>query len=676
MKRIIIIFYLFAFAFCLQSQDLNEQWFFTSSGDYPLPNFAIDTTQIPPTPFTASWLYFAGAPSAKGQFARMLGNDDSQYGLGLVNATTDSFHIHIEAYFTATGKHIFGKSSNGATGWYMTIGNNIGAWIVEFFMSGKGYIAIDTVASNDSTWKAYDIYYKKASTTLDAYVDGVRYVHNTSYSHTASAHSYSFSLGAWGLQNSVADTGQQISANYFKGGLKAPVITRYSGNRDTTYTFNFPGYGQNVYCNITSNGTYVKGYYEYDRSGYAQVAPYTQSPHMTLGLFPSNDPKDPLWVNTGTAPSYIVPLGYGVRTYGIATGSAMNNESYTNGECLWRTNFTGQGESTFVVIGGTFNTVNQSNQVLMGDSAFYIAKYNINSGKWTAIKNSQKPNTGVHGLCQWDSSLIVAGSFDSNKTILKTKGVSRFDGTNYTSLDSGINGIGVRVRVIDDTLYLGGTFDKSGNTTLNNAGRMARGGEWRAFGTGFSGIVYDFIKFQGSIYAVGLFKTANGVTVNSFGKWTGLTFTAVGRGLKLNSGAIGIAYCMAVYKNELYIGGLFDSANGVACKNLVKFNGSTFTAIGSFTMGTGQADIVELAVDSTYNHLYGIGQFTRLNGRITRAGFTYDGTNFGALPPMDMRPEGLVIANNQTSNIRYFFMGDFESVYGKNVGNIFELIKP
>ncbi len=645
-----------------------------SSGSYPLPTFAIDTTQAPLTPFTSSYLYFAGAPSARGQFVKHMGSNDTQYGLGLVNATTDSFHVHFEVYFKATGRHVFGKF-NGGAGWFVTIGNNLGAWMVEWYMSGKGYSAIDTVASNDTTWKTYDIYYWKSSTTLDAYVDGVRQVHNTSYTHSASAHSYSFALGVWGALNTVADTGMS-AGTYFYGGQRNHVITRYSGGRDTTYTFQYPGFGQNLYCNVTSNGSYVKGWYDFDRSGYSQVESMLVSPHMTLGLYPSNDPKDPLWVNTGTAPSWIVPLGYGVRTYGIAIGSAMNTESYTNGECVYRTNFTGQGESTFVVVAGTFNTINQSNPVAMGDSAFYIAKYNINTGIWSSFKNSQMPSTGIHGCAQWDSSLVVAGSHTSFNGVALTRGTGRWDGTNWNSLDSGINGVGVRVRVIDDTCYLTGSFTASGGTTLNNIGRIARGGEWRSFGTGTSGLVFDVVKFQGNIYVGGLFESANGVTVNSFGKWTGSTFAATGRGFKLNTGAVGNIYCFAVYKNELYIGGFFDSANGVACKNLVKFDGTNFTAVADFTMGTQQADIIEMVVDSTYNHLYGIGQFTRINGHIARSGFVYDGTNITSFHGGDMRPEGFVICNNQTASIRYFMMGDFEGVYGKNISNINEIVPP
>lgn len=642
---------------------------------FPLPNFAIDTTQAPLTPFTSSYLYFAGAPSARGQFVKHMGSNDCQYGLGLVNATTDSFDVQWNVYFNGTGKHVFGKF-NGGVGWFSTIGNNIGAYIVEWYMSGKGYIAIDTVLNTDTTWHSYRVKYNKSSTTLQAWVDGVRHVNNTSYSHTASAHSYSFALGVWGALNTVADTGMS-AGTYFKGGMKAPLtIIRYSGGRDTTYNFQFSGFGQNVYCNVTSNGSYVKGWYDYDRSGYSGVASMLVSPHMTMGLYPSNDPKDPLWVNTGTAPSWIVPLGYGVRNYGIALGAAMNDESFTNADAPYVTNFTGQGESTFVVIGGKFNTINQSNPVAMGDSAFYIAKYNINTAKWTSFKNSQMPNTSIHGGAQWDSSFVAAGSQDSFKTVLRTKGVARWDGTNWNSLDSGINGIGVRVRVIDDTCYLGGSFTASGSTTVNNCARIARGGEWRGLGTGTSGIVYDFVKFNGSLYLGGLFETANGVTVNSFGKWNGTTFTATGRGFKLNSGAIGIIYCFAVYKNELYIGGLFDSANGVACKNLVKFDGTNFTAVASFTMGGQQADIIEMVVDSTYNHLYGVGQFTRINGRIARAGFVWDGTDITSFHGGDMRPEGFVICNNQTADIRYFMMGDYEGVYGKNISNVNEIIPP
>jgi len=243
------------------------------------------------------------------------------------------------------------------------------------------------------------------------------------------------------------------------------------------------------------------------------------------------------------------------------------------------------------------------------------------------------------------------------------------------AVDSGFNEQAVYGTVIDDTCYATGDFTISGSTTLNRLAKISRGGQWRAFGTGLSGLGFAITKYKNEIYVGGSFATANGVTCNSFAKWNGTTFIPFGTGAKNHSGGLGTIFCFAVYNNELYIGGDgIDTLGGIPGHNLFKYDGTTITALGTeISRGTGGA-VIDMKVDSTYNLLWIVGQFSRFNGKVAYCGVVYNGSTFIALPFQDMRPEGIVIANNQTANIRYFFMGDQMSVYGVNAQNIFELI--
>ncbi len=665
---------MFILLVCVQS--VNAQWDPFGFGNYmqrsvvknsyvSLPNFAIDTTQIPPTPYSGSWLYFAGAPATRGQFARLLASADGQYGVGLPASTTDSFTIAFSFYSNSDNHTILGKAN-----WVVTRGGTPGANILGFAMSGGGgYVNIATLS--DTAWHDVIIKYNKASTTLQCWFDGVRTVNNTSYPYTVASSSWALSVGTWYSYNSTADTSQQATDNnYMKGGLKAFSIQRYQGAVDTTYTYNFIGYGQHLYCTITSGGSYVNGWYDYDRADYTDALPL--SPHMELGISPAPDTKDPVWVNpVGSVPSYLIRHGE-IRMFDFTAQNNLVKEGYTNGETEYV-----YGDSTWVVVTGQINETNITSTRTYADSLLRIGKYNIVTGRWSSFKNSQYPDASIYGACQWDTSLIVVGAQTGFNGVARTKGIARWDGSNWVSLDSGFTSDGLRVRVYDDTLYAGGVFPNSGSTVLNGIGKIARNGEWRKFGTGTTGTVFDIIKYKNEIYIGGDFESANGVTCNGFAKWNGSTFVAYGRGVQQNTGSRGYLYCFAIYNDELYAGGEFDTINGIACSNLFKFDGTTFTAVGtSITRGQQGSSVIEMKVDETYNQLYIKGQFSRFNGKVASCGVVMNETGFVALPPDDMRPEGMVFTGNGTPDIRYFFMGDQESVYGLNVSYFYELVPP
>lgn len=624
------------------------------------------------SPYSASYLYFNGY--SRGAFVRHLGSNAMQYMLGLVNATTDSFHITTRFNCSVTARPIMGKLS-GASGWRFAIGLNNGASHIEWYQQGVSHNTIDTV-SGDTTAHTYEIKYSKANTTLQALVDGVRTVNNTSAVSTVTANTQSFTLGYGNSNNNISDTTQAPSGTGFQGGIYSFSLTRWSGGVDTTYTLIFTGAGDNLYALVTSGGNYVTGLPDFDRADYTDVL---NSPHMELGQSPGRDVRNPIWVNTGTRPSFIDTCAGGIAFYQFSASvpnSDVYVESYTNAECLYKTNFTGQAESTLVVVGGLFNTCNVTNYRSFGDSLLRIGKYNINTKKWSSFKNSQYPDNNVTSVYQWDSSLIAGGSFTSFNGVARTNGLARWDGTNWNSLDSGFNNAVVRVRVLNDTLYAGGSFTQSGGTAINRIAKISRGGQWQKFGTGASGEVYDMCIYNNELYIAGYFATANGVTVNGFAKWNGTTFIPFGTGLKNSSGGLGYGFTLEVYNNELYCGGDFDTAGGVVCSDLFKYNGSTITAVGtSITRGAQTFDaVINMAVDSTYNQLWIVGQFSMFNNDTAYCGVVYNGSTFTPLPFQDMRPEGIVIANNQTANIRYFLMGDQMSVYGVNVQNVFELI--
>jgi hypothetical protein len=77
------------------------------------------------------------------------------------------------------------------------------------------------------------------------------------------------------------------------------------------------------------------------------------------------------------------------------------------------------------------------------------------------------------------------------------------------------------------------------------------------------------------LYAGGYFTTADGSPANYIAKWDGTSWSALGSGMD------GGVYALAVLGNDLYAGGGFTTADGSPATNIAKWNGSTWSALGS-----------------------------------------------------------------------------------------------
>ena len=81
---------------------------------------------------------------------------------------------------------------------------------------------------------------------------------------------------------------------------------------------------------------------------------------------------------------------------------------------------------------------------------------------------------------------------------------------------------------------------------------------------------------EGNVYVGGRFQTAGGVIVNNIAKWDGSSWSALGTGT--NNEVRGIA----ILGTDVYIGGFFTSAGGISAHKVAKWNGSSWSAVGSY----------------------------------------------------------------------------------------------
>src|SRR6185436_1985265 len=79
----------------------------------------------------------------------------------------------------------------------------------------------------------------------------------------------------------------------------------------------------------------------------------------------------------------------------------------------------------------------------------------------------------------------------------------------------------------------------------------------------------------GEVYVGGTFLTIDGLAANRIAKWNGTTWSALGSGVNSTVNAI------AVSGTDVYVGGSFLTAGGIAVNRIAKWDGTSWSALGS-----------------------------------------------------------------------------------------------
>ncbi len=219
----------------------------------------------------------------------------------------------------------------------------------------------------------------------------------------------------------------------------------------------------------------------------------------------------------------------------------------------------------------------------------------------------------------------------------------------------GIAGIDVRLanRVSallyrNGSLYAGGTFIAIGGT---NANRIAKwnGRQWTSLGSGISGstirntstafannqtsVAALAIDSNGTVFAGGCFDSAGGAPASLVAKWDGSTWSGLGSGITLSSPWDYVGALACDRTGNLFVGGRFSLAGNTAVSNIAKWDGSAWEPLGQGiqTGNSGTPGISALAFDAQGN-LYAAGQFQSAGGISVRGLAIWNGVQWSDVP--------------------------------------------
>jgi len=132
---------------------------------------------------------------------------------------------------------------------------------------------------------------------------------------------------------------------------------------------------------------------------------------------------------------------------------------------------------------------------------------------------------------------------------------------------------------------------------------------WNNLGSGMNSEVYALeCDASGNLYAGGTFTNAGGIAANNIARWDGTNWTNLGSGM---SSSLYVIDLKSDCNGNVYAGGVFTTAGGVVANGIAKWNGVSWTNLGS---GVDIGGVRVLACDTNGNIYAGGDFFTTAGG--------------------------------------------------------------
>jgi hypothetical protein len=248
--------------------------------------------------------------------------------------------------------------------------------------------------------------------------------------------------------------------------------------------------------------------------------------------------------------------------------------------------------------------------------------------------------------------IYAGGTFQSGSI----KYIAKWNGTNWESVGTGVNGPVYALAFKNQELYVGGAFSTAGGLTVSNLAKWS-GGVWSDVGGGFNDQVNCIYvsSSSGVVHAGGKFSLSGANPMNHVSKLVSGTWTQLGTGI----GAV--VNALAEYNGSLYAGS--ESLSGP----VHKFDGSIWSVVSGLASGK------VFALASFAGYLYAGGDFSSP----TFAAAKYNGTSWGTIQTTFSSSDKIYALSPRFSTVLYI-AGKFTNlgIPGKEASYIARINSP
>lgn len=271
----------------------------------------------------------------------------------------------------------------------------------------------------------------------------------------------------------------------------------------------------------------------------------------------------------------------------------------------------------------------------------HIAKWNGTS--WENVGGGVF-GTAVYGMTEYNGMLYVTGKFHQAGSTTAYN-VAAWDGTSWHAVGaSGFNRhpfyYGMCMEVWNGKLYVGGLIDSVDNMEIGYIAEWD-GSNWNTLQHGLNGPVNALESYNGLLYAGGWFTATWWAQQRLFylASWNGNNWSPVGTGV--NNGVL----TLFGYGNELYAGGWFYPSPTVPDSFLTAWNGSAFVSVG-------QPSAVVRSVCGDEGIIYATGDFDSVDNAWVHHVAKYAAVGVGISPAGNTMP--VSVAPNPSTAVFHF----------------------
>jgi hypothetical protein len=236
----------------------------------------------------------------------------------------------------------------------------------------------------------------------------------------------------------------------------------------------------------------------------------------------------------------------------------------------------------------------------------------FSDANWIGMGGINGANTYVYAaVVDGSGNLYIGGSFTLAGGVSENH-IAKWDGHSWSELGGGVysslnSGVVYALAVSGSNVYVGGYFTTAGGIGVQNIAKWD-GKSWSRVGSGLSSEVHALAVSGGEVYAGGGTFTLEGYSALGIVKWNGTNWSGLGLGLGCTYPCFPYVAALTVSGSDVYVGGTFETAGGILASNIAKWNGSSWSSLGSGVDGR----VYALAVLG--NDLYAGGAFQNAGG--------------------------------------------------------------